>query len=64
MRIDFKKLKPVPKMQDPARFPKIILPLEKEMNESYKTQLQKSLVDLTKMMVEMKIKQLDYGIFS
>lgn len=51
-------------MQDPARFPKIILPLEKEMNESYKTQLQKSLVDLTKMMVEMKIKQLDYGIFS
>lgn len=56
MIIDFKKLKPAPKMQDPARFPKIILPLEKEMNESYKTQLQKLLVDLTKMMVDMKTK--------
>jgi len=54
--MDFKKFKPAPKMQDPARFPQIILPLEKEMNESYKTQLQKSLVDLTKMMVEMKTK--------
>jgi len=43
-------------MQDRARFPKIILPLEKEMNDSYKTQLQKSLIDLTKAMVDMKTK--------
>lgn len=52
--MNFKQLKLLPKMQDPARFPRIILPLEREMNESYKTQLQKSLVDLTKMMVDMK----------
>lgn len=56
MNIDLKKLKPIPKMQDPARFPKIILPLEKEMNESYKTQLQKSIVDITKAMIDMKTK--------
>lgn len=55
-KIDFKKLKPIAKMQDPARYPKIQLRLEGEMKQSYKLQMQKMLIDVTKIMVDFKTK--------
>ena len=60
MKIDFNTLKPVRggevKMIDPARFPKIIYPMEKQMKDSYEVQLNKMLIDLTKTMVNFKSK--------
>jgi hypothetical protein len=58
MKIDYKNLKPIVKgevkMQDPARFPKIILSLEKSMKDSYQLQCNKMLVDITKKLVSWK----------
>jgi len=56
MKTDFKKLKPAPRMKDPLRFPRVQLPLENEMKQSYKLQQSKLLIDLTKAMVDMKTK--------
>lgn len=55
-KIDFKKLKPIAKMQDPARFPKVQLKLENEMKQSYSLQMQKLMVDVTKKLVDIKSK--------
>lgn len=55
-KIDFKKLKPIAKMQDPARYPKIQLKLESEVKQSYQLQMQKMLIDVTKAMVDLKTK--------
>lgn len=52
--IDFKKLRPAPKMVDPIRFPKVQFPLEREFKDSLKISMDKILIDLTKRMVEMK----------
>jgi len=54
MKVDFKSMKPSPKMVDPCRFPKVILPLEKEMKDSYELQLNKMVVDVTKLMTKLK----------
>mgnify|MGYP001209280590 CR=1 FL=1 len=58
MKIDFKTLKPVRggtiKMEDPIRFPKVIVPLEQEMKDTYTVQLNKMVVDLTKLMTSFK----------
>ena len=58
MKIDFKTLKPVRggkvKMDDPIRLPKIIVPLEQEMKDVYALQMNKLVVDVTKMMVGFK----------
>lgn len=54
---DFKKVIPYKgkaKMQDPPRFPKIIVPLENKFKDSYSIGLNKMVVDLTKKMVEFK----------
>jgi hypothetical protein len=61
MTIDFKKLKPYirePKVQDPPRFPKIIIPLEKEMKDSFTFQMNKMIVDVTDKLIEFKDKKL------
>ena len=56
MKIDFKTLKPVRggqvKMVDPPRFPKVIYPLEQKMKDSYELQLNKMIVDITKLMTK------------
>jgi hypothetical protein len=49
--IDFKKMKPVPKMQDPIRYPNVIIPIENELKDNYTLELNKMLVDVTKKMV-------------
>lgn len=58
MIIDFKTLRPVRggkvKMDDPIRLPKIIVPLEQEMKDVYDLQMNKLVVDITKMMVGFK----------
>ena len=47
-----KLLKPItpkkPIVRDPAKFPKVQLPLENEVKQSYNLQLNKMVVDLTK----------------
>jgi hypothetical protein len=57
--INYKKLKPVlkpknSKVTDPPRFPKLIVPIEKEAKISFAVQMNKMLVDVTKKMVEFK----------
>ena len=58
MKIDFKTLKPVRggeiKMVDPIRFPKIIEHLEKKMKDSYELQMNKMVIDITKLMIKLK----------
>lgn len=57
MKIDYTQIKPIPrkpKMQDPARFPKLQLPLENTVKRSYELQCNKMIVDLTKKMVGFK----------
>ena len=55
MKIDFKTLKPIRggkiKMEDPPRFPKVIISLENKMKDSYEIELNKMIIDLTKLMV-------------
>ncbi len=56
-KIDWNKLKPYKrerKVVDPPRFPKVILPYEKEMKDMFNLQMNKMLVDLTKEMVKLK----------
>ena len=54
---DKKNIKGVaPRMTDPIRLPKVMVPLEKSMKDSYVIGLNKALVDITKAMVNMKTK--------
>lgn len=46
-----------PAMVDPIRHPKVIVPLETEFKSSYKNQLDKMQIDMTKAMVDMLIKK-------
>lgn len=50
-KIDYTKLKPIAKMQDPMRYPKVQGPLEREMKEIYEVELNKMLVDITKCLI-------------
>ena len=43
-----KKLKPI--VRDPYQFPKVQIPLEKEMKDSYEVELNKMVVDITKVL--------------
>jgi hypothetical protein len=47
-KIDYTKLRPIAKMQDPMRFPKVQGQLEKEMKDAYELELNKMLVDITR----------------
>lgn len=51
----FKGVKP--RMTDPVRNPKVIVPLEAEFKDSYKNQLNKLQIDMTKAMVDMLAKK-------
>lgn len=56
MKIDVNTLRPVRggevKMADPIRFPNTIEPMEKETKDSYKLQMNKMLIDITKSLVK------------
>ena len=56
MKVDFKTLKPVRggnvKMQEPMMFPKVQEKLEQQMKDSYTVELNKMIIDLTKLMVK------------
>lgn len=58
MKIDPSQIKPIlkgkPKMQDPARFPEIQIPLETNVKRLYELQCNKMIVDITKKMVGFK----------
>jgi hypothetical protein len=51
-KIDFKKLKPVPKMQDPIRYPKVTGKIEEESKRDFTRSLSLESKMLIKMMDE------------
>ena len=59
MKIDIKKIRPVfspndPKVKDPPRYPKVIVPYEKQMKRSFADASNKMISSLTQKMVEFK----------
>lgn len=50
--MDYKSLKPVPKMQDPIRYPKLISPIEDKVKQDFDLSMNKLLVDVTKKLVK------------
>jgi len=56
-KIDFKKVKPVlkpknPKVKDPPRYPKLIVPIETEAKKQFSLQMNKMIVDVTEKMID------------
>ena len=58
MKINVQNIRPIlrtkkePKVQDPPRIPKIMIPLERQVKQSYALQLNKMLIDLTDKMIQ------------
>lgn len=57
MKINTNDLKPIlkpknPRVIDPPRFPKLIIPLESEVKRNFMIQMSKLIVDVTKKMID------------
>lgn len=50
MKLDLKKLRPVPKMQDPIRYPRVTGKIEEQSKDSFEYSLKIESVMLKKMM--------------
>lgn len=54
--MDFKQFKPIlksqTKMEDPPRFPKLIVPIESEVKKDFALEMNKMIVDVTKKMID------------
>jgi hypothetical protein len=49
--MDYKNLRPVPKMQDPIRYPKLIYPIEEKVKQDFNLSMDRLLIDVTKKLV-------------